>query len=87
MIGNTPEMTVLSEDDKEATLYVPLDFFFTNNYGSSLPLVAMQYHEVQFQAAFESAEKLLCRTSDCQVDVCILDATYLLTMYILILLK
>ena len=78
MIGNTPEMTVLSEDDKEATLYVPLDFFFTNNYGSSLPLVAMQYHEVQFQAAFESAEKLLCRTSDCTVDARVLDATLLI---------
>jgi len=31
------------------TLYLPLPFFFTKNIGLSLPLIALQYHEIEIQ--------------------------------------
>lgn len=36
----------------EATLYVPLQFFFCRNIGLSLPLIALQYHEVKINLTF-----------------------------------
>jgi Major capsid protein N-terminus len=31
----------------ETTLYIPLQFWFSKNPGLSLPLIALQYHEVK----------------------------------------
>ena len=37
-----------------AILYVPLEFWFNRNVGLSLPLIALQYHEVKVYFRFES---------------------------------
>ena len=37
-----------------AVLYVPLEFWFNRNVGLSLPLIALQYHEVKVYFRFES---------------------------------
>ena len=39
-------------------LYIPLEFWFCRNVGLSLPLIALQYHEVKFRIEF--AEKSEC---------------------------
>ena len=36
------------------TLYVPLRFFFSNHISCSLPLIALQYHEVKLKVKFMS---------------------------------
>jgi hypothetical protein len=36
----------------ETTLYVPLQFWFCNNPGLALPLIALQYHEVKINIDF-----------------------------------
>ncbi len=42
-----------------ATLYIPLEFWFCRNIGLSLPLIALQYHEVKLKITFEDASKCI----------------------------
>ena len=41
MVGKDIQIT------DEKTLIIPLQFWFCRNYGLALPLVALQYHEVE----------------------------------------
>lgn len=52
MIGNTTELTTEAASIPAKTLYVPLQFWFCRNIGSSLPLIALQYHEVKVNVEF-----------------------------------
>jgi len=44
---------------EEQTLHVPLDFWFNINAGLSLPLIALQYHEVKFIFQFRDFKDLV----------------------------
>ena len=48
IMGETPSR----DDDDERKLYVPLRFWFCNNPGLALPLIALQYHEVKIKITF-----------------------------------
>ena len=37
------------------TLYIPLRFWFNNNVGAALPLLALQYNDVKFEIKFKSS--------------------------------
>jgi hypothetical protein len=50
LIGNSVEPQLLT---------VPLDFWFNINAGLSLPLIALQYHEVRFIFQFQPLENLV----------------------------
>lgn len=78
MIGDTPHMTEMSADQKEATLYVPLTFWFCRNPGLALPLIALQYHEVNFKFNFNSVDKLVVKEDGCEVSGSIVDASLLI---------
>jgi hypothetical protein len=41
------------------TLYVPLRFWFNNNPGLALPLIALQYHDVRINIELESVDFLI----------------------------
>ena len=43
-------------------LYVPLRFWFCRHVGLSLPLIALQYHEVNFNVTFTAAYKRIADT-------------------------
>jgi Large eukaryotic DNA virus major capsid protein/Major capsid protein N-terminus len=73
MIGNRPlihpadnvvdtySLQALNNDDKpETTVYTPFRFWFCRNVGLSLPLIALQYHEVRIEVQFRQA-------SDCYI--------------------
>jgi hypothetical protein len=49
MVGNVPKLTqyTLSGSTPAVQLYVPLQFWFCRNPGLALPLIALQYHDVQ----------------------------------------
>jgi len=49
----------LFENAPATTLYIPLEFWFCRNVGLSLPLIALQYHEVKINIDFESAANCL----------------------------
>lgn len=64
--GTTIEGSPQSYDDEdkaEFTVYVPLQFWFCRNVGLSLPLIALQYHEVKINMVFRKADAL-CVTAD-----------------------
>ena len=53
MVGNSASLTGTALSGTEATtLYVPLQFWFCRNPGLSLPLIALQYHEVKINVDF-----------------------------------
>ena len=44
--------------DKKYKLYIPLQFWFCRNPGLSLPLIALQYHEVKINIQFNDYSKI-----------------------------
>lgn len=74
LIGDVPEMTTLSGKQlfdntneillPEYTLWIPFQFWFCRNYGLSLPLIALQYHEVRIEITLEDISKLMCWTGN-----------------------
>ncbi len=59
MIGNVPELTVLSPSHPAYALWVPMRFFFCRFDGLALPLIALQYHEVRVNFEFRPVEQLV----------------------------
>lgn len=55
----TGEGSTLPSNAPATTLYIPLEFWFNRNVGLSLPLIALQYHEVKINIDFEAAANLL----------------------------
>jgi hypothetical protein len=47
----------------ETTLYVPLQFWFCNNPGLALPLIALQYHEVKINIDIRAIDECLFAVS------------------------
>jgi hypothetical protein len=55
MVGNTTVLTEPSASIPATTLYIPFHFWFCENAGLALPLIALQYHDVKFNLTFNSA--------------------------------
>lgn len=75
MVGNVPMLTQLYEPDTDkgvvvpsVTLYIPLIFWFNRNVGLSLPLIALQYHEVKINVEFRDKKECCWNPSGIQVD-------------------
>tara|TARA_Y200000002_G_C22655105_1_gene653127 strand:- start:115 stop:1482 length:1368 start_codon:yes stop_codon:yes gene_type:complete len=49
------------------TLYIPLRFWFNNNPGLALPLIALQYHKVTINFEFEDAKNLVRSNVDISI--------------------
>jgi hypothetical protein len=67
-IGDVPAMTALAGPTtasssevviKGRQLYIPLQFWFCRNYGLSLPLIALQYHEVRIRTEYQDLTRLI----------------------------
>jgi len=55
LIGNVPELTEYNSKTKPAyTLYIPMQFWFTKNYGSAYPLIASNYNDMSFKIKFRN---------------------------------
>jgi hypothetical protein len=55
MVGMTPELaapTLGPATVPAQTLYIPFEFYYCRHVGLSLPLIALQYHEVKFNIDF-----------------------------------
>ena len=64
MIGKTSQLCTYNNNEKpRKTLYVPLQFYFCRNVGQSLPLIALQYHEVKINMEFRPIEHLWVSTA------------------------
>ena len=49
----------LYEGDNNLKLYIPLQFWFNRNVGLALPLIALQYHEVELNITFRGISALI----------------------------
>jgi hypothetical protein len=68
LIGDVPELTTYDNTVKPAyTLYIPLQFWFNRFIGLSIPLIALQYHEMNINVEFNAANNIIIR--DCNFDV------------------
>jgi hypothetical protein len=58
MVGQVPTVLQTAASSIPAyTLYVPLKFWFCENAGLALPLIALQYHEVKVNVEFRPASE------------------------------
>ena len=51
---------LLTNSQVQQELHIPLDFWFNINAGLSLPLIALQYHEVRFIFHFLPVDASSC---------------------------
>ena len=64
-VVNDLSLQAYNEETKpETTLYVPLQFWFCRNVGLSLPLIALQYHEVKVTIEFRRASECIIESSN-----------------------
>jgi len=54
-----PSNATLDGGNAPRTLYIPLQFWFCRNVGLSLPLIALQYHEVKINLTFNTLSSLV----------------------------
>jgi len=80
MIGDVPELTEYNSRDKdEYTMYIPLQFWFNRFCGLAVPLIALQYHEMNIHIELEKIEKLII-VNDCidKSEICLKDVSLLI---------
>jgi hypothetical protein len=58
MIGKS-ENPINTQNENKLSLYIPLYFWFCRNIGLSLPLIALQSHEVRINMAFRELNELI----------------------------
>lgn len=83
MIGDVPELTEYNTEVKDSyILYVPLQFWFNKYIGLSIPLIALQYHQMNIILELAPVETLVVR--DCNFDplTVVLDDVTLLIDYV-----
>jgi len=69
MIGNVPELTDFNKDAKPSyTIYVPLVFWFNRHNGMALPLVSLQYHDVQLRVKLRKFSEVAYIDNDFNID-------------------
>ena len=64
MIGDVEIMTGYNNKPKpQYTLFIPLQFWFNRYYGLALPMIALQYHQVEIKLEFSKLESLIVTNS------------------------
>ena len=69
MVGNVPKLTQIYSTDSGATtgsctveaytLHIPLQFWFNRNPGLALPIIALQYHDIEISIELETLDKCM----------------------------
>jgi hypothetical protein len=67
MVGNVPKLTQIYSSNTSGTncnvdaytLYIPLQFWFNRNAGLSLPIIALQYHDIEISIELETLDKCM----------------------------
>ena len=82
MVGDVPALTAVNRSAIPAyTMYVPMQFWFCRNNGLALPLIALQYHDVNVQMKFRDASALVSYVGTAP-SVSSLNDAYLLLDYV-----
>jgi hypothetical protein len=77
MIGNIPELTTFDRTNKPSyTMNIPMQFWFCRNNGMALPLVALEYHNVDIRIKLRSVSECCYIEADEQNNPVDLDAIF-----------
>jgi hypothetical protein len=68
MIGNIPELYNYSSSKEEYTLHIPLQFWFCRDPCSYLPLISLQYNEVQINLELNDLNNCLSIAPDHYIE-------------------
>lgn len=66
LIGNGLDQTTLATEHGAYVMYIPLNFFYCRHMGLALPLVALQYHDVEMNITFETLDNLIITSGPIQ---------------------
>ena len=76
MVGNVPKLVQSTIDGTpQVKLFIPLRFWFNRNPGLALPLVALQYHDVQINLQFANKEDCYWSSSQNRIPDELVDAS------------
>ncbi len=74
MVGNVPKLVQSTTDTiPSITLYVPLRFWFNRNVGLALPLIALQYHDIQINLNLANVQDCYWSSSSNRIPSDLLD--------------
>ena len=59
LIGNTDELTTFTVSKDSYKLYIPIPFWFTIDYGNSLPIIKFDVNKVKINVEFENFEEVI----------------------------
>ena len=59
LVGNDDDLNKPLINNNEKYLYIPLPFWFLNNYGLSIPLIALQFNNIQFRFKFRNLIEMI----------------------------
>ena len=68
MITGRNEFNNTIHNQGEMNLRIPLRFWFNNNIGLALPLIALQYHQVKINISFKKFEDVFTKISHIPMD-------------------
>ena len=69
MIGNVPILTDFSLTKDSYTLKIPLSFWFCNNSGMALPIVALEFADVKINIEFATINDVLILAPTNYIDI------------------
>lgn len=69
MIGNVPELTEFTTSKQNYTLYIPLMFWFCNNPGLALPIIALEFSDVKVNIEFAGINDVLLLSPTNYIDI------------------
>lgn len=76
MVGNVPKLVQSTIDSVPSiTLYIPLIFWFNRNVGLAIPLIALQYHDVQVNINLANVENCYWSSGSNRVPSDLLDVS------------
>ena len=71
LIGDDPHMNTLSTEEKSATLYIPLKFFFNKFDGLAIPLISLQNTNISFIFNIRNKNELIIKERSANVNASI----------------
>jgi len=76
MVGNVPKLVQSTIDETpQVTLYIPLRFWFNRHAGLALPLIALQYHDVQINIQLTNKENCYWASTTNRVPTDLVDVS------------
>ena len=59
LIGNTSDMKKINTDKSEYELYIPINFWFTKHYGSSLPIISLNKNSIEIKIKLNKVDECI----------------------------